>query len=109
MNVLRRSGASSPQAGRAEVQIGPVPPWQAWTIDRVAVAATAGDPEARIYVGSISDATMVAGTYSGRLDAYDAAQPLHLPEGVALFVVWTGAEPGSVCTATATGRLLAAV
>ncbi len=101
---LRVSGsAPTDAAGRASVQLGPVPPWQVWTIDRVALSATMGDPEARLYRGAPVPANLLGGTYSGALDTYDPGTPLTLMEGQSLLVEWTRGTPGAICTALATG------
>jgi hypothetical protein len=104
MAQLRVSEAAVAAAGRALVQLGPVPPWQRWIVARVTVGASGGDPEARLYRGSPGEANLLGGTYSGRLDTYDPAQPVELLEGQSLVVEWTRATNGSVCTATATGE-----
>jgi hypothetical protein len=89
--------------GRALVQLGPVPPWRRWSVDRVAVSATSGDPEARLYRGEPATGNLLGGTYTGRLDTYDPARSIELHAGQSLTVEWTGGAPGSTATATATG------
>jgi hypothetical protein len=91
--------------GQAEAVIGPVPPWQRWSIDRVAVSATAGDPEARLYRDRPSPGNLLGGTFTGKLDTYESSgAPVVLEESQSLVVVWTGGTPGARCTATATGH-----
>lgn len=104
MALLRVTrSATVDAAGRASLELGPVPPWHQWNVERVAVSATAGDPEARLYQGSEGPGNLLGGTYSGKLDSYEAPNPIELHAGGALVVTFTGGAPGSTVTATATG------
>lgn len=102
IRVTREAVADA--AGSAVLELGPVPPWQAWRIERVAVTATDGDPEARLYRGPASAPNLLGGTYSGKLDTYEAPNPIELGPGQALTVTFTGGAPGSIMSAAATGE-----
>jgi hypothetical protein len=109
VNLLRVTRFAVVDAGgRALVQLGPVPPWRRWSVDRVAVSATAGNPEARLYRGEPAAGNLLGGTHTGALDTYDPARPVELFAGQSLTVEWTGGAPGSTATATATGSLASA-
>jgi len=45
--------------------------------------------EARIYVGEPSQLNLADGTRAGELDIADYAQPLYVPRGIPLVVIWT--------------------
>jgi hypothetical protein len=106
MDLLRETATATTAAnGEAEAVIGPVPPWQRWSIDRVAVSATAGDPEARLFRDRPSPGNLLGGTHTGRLDTYESSGgPIVLEAGQSLAVVWSKGTPGSSCTATAMGH-----
>jgi hypothetical protein len=104
MSQLRESRSRRAVTGVVEVQLGPVPPWSAWSVERVAVSATGGDPEARLYRDTVSEATLLGGTYSGKLDTYNPAAPLALLAGQSLIVVFSGALIGSQVSVSATGQ-----
>ncbi len=97
--------ASAPvdASGVAVVQLGPVPAWERWEAASVAVAASGGQPEARLYRGAPGVANLLGGTFSGNRDTYDPAQPVSLLEGQSLVIEWTRATPGTVVSATAMG------
>lgn len=105
MSVLLRVSRSATAGvdGSASLQLGPVPPWDTWTVERVTVSATTGDPVARLYRDTIAAATMLGGTWSGKLDTYDFSSPTELGPGQSLMVEFIYAAIGSTCSATASG------
>lgn len=87
--------------GGANVVLGPVPPWRAWSVARIALEGNgASEPQARLYQ---RPARVLGGTYTANADTYEFPSPAMLAEAEALEVVWSGGSPGSTVTAIAWG------
>ena len=68
--------------------LGPVPPSSLWLVRRITVQASAAC-SAYVYVGGLLPANIVSGTASGDFDENDTNQPIIVPCGQELAVVWT--------------------
>lgn len=77
---------------------------ETWHLTRQAVSVTSNvkEPIAQVYVGSVSPANLLAGTYTGSLDSSDEDQTI-LP-GTPLICVWTGGDAGAVATHSIFGQ-----
>lgn len=71
---------------------------ETWQVTRIAVSSTssASEPEADVYVGTMSPANFLGGTYSGSKDQSD--EDVTIPPGTPLICVWTGGDPGAEAT-----------
>lgn len=105
---LAAQTAAASAAGTALVALGPPPPGHTWIISTLAVRCADGSgfdagAEARIYTGPVAiDTEFVEGTFSGGQDTTDTR--IDLDPGEVITVAWTGATPGSSCTAIARGE-----
>lgn len=92
---------------RAQLVAGQlVASWQevngyAVALTRITVSATQADNTTRayVYVGPVAPENLVSGTRAGAFDENDTNQPIFVPEGTPLNVVWNTA------IGTATARL----
>lgn len=91
--------------GVGQVQLGPTLHTESWTVtgQSVATSTATKHPQARIYLGTVSPATLVAGTYAGSFDTSSGDQ-IELASGMFLICRWTGGDPGAVATYVVTGR-----
>lgn len=106
MNLQGAVSAVVNGSGAARVQLGPVPPHQAWMIRRLSVSATAGPITFRLYRGTVPmPAAFVDGTSSGEADT--TSDPLPLAPGDVLTGEWTDGTPGTECTLTYEGERVA--
>ncbi len=100
MNTSSSTQATVAADGSATVTLGPEGGWSQWDVLSVGVQLSAGGGEARTYLGSVSPATFLEGTYSGDRDSSTfPAGSLVLEPGEPLVVQWTGATPGATATA----------
>lgn len=79
-------------AGKLRATFTPRPGY-AWLIRRISVSNTVVG-QAVCYEGDVQPQNFVAGTRTGQLDEDDCNQPIFIPEGSALNVVWSGATTG---------------
>lgn len=112
--ILRRhpqEGKTVTAAGAsAQVAYGPCPAGVEWYFERVSVFSnTAGTPTAELYVLS-APALDPAGsrmsradyTPNGKNDVLDEVNPMYVPEGYFLVVVWpSGLSANDICSASA--------
>ena len=95
-------------AGNGSVQLGPVPTYVSWQIERIAVAAIGGTGTAQaivyVYRGDAAGPAVEDSTYAGNLDTAEYANPIRLQTGEYLTVAWSAGRPGARATASATGQ-----
>lgn len=85
-------------AGDATVSLGaPAIGWS-WYLERIVVL---GGGTVAVYVGGIQAANEVDLTAFGGGDVADESSPIYVEEGLEVQVVFTGAAPGTICTANA--------
>lgn len=90
-----------PQVGRSQaVIVGGllrctfVPaPGRAWLVRRITVSNTMTG-KAFVYEGDYQPQNVVSGTRTGTFDENDTANPIFIPEGSAMLVVWLSATTG---------------
>jgi hypothetical protein len=96
-------------AGNGQVQLGPVPTYSSWAIERLAVQASGGtgtnQAQCRVYRGDAGAASMEDSTYAGNLDTAEYGNPIRLQTGEYLTVAWSGGRPGASATARAVGYM----
>ncbi len=68
-------------------------PGQAWLVRRISVSNTETG-QALVYVGDVQPQNYVSGTRTGQLDENDTSQPIFVPEGSPLLVVWSSLITG---------------
>ena len=84
-------------AGAATVDLGYPNLGYCWMVERMAVI---GGGTAAVFVGTIDDSGFVDFTPAGTQDVADMSSPIYVPGGQNLFVVFTGAGAGTVCSVT---------
>lgn len=95
-------------AGNGAVQLGPVPTFHSWRIERITVQATGGTgtSQATCYVWrGDAGGYLETSTYAGNLDNA-GGNPISLQPGEFLTVQWVGGRPGAIATARLSGELL---
>ena len=92
-------------AGAGSVQVGPTQHAESWTVTGMAVVTStaAAQPQARVYLGTVSPAALVNGTYGGSFDTSSNDQ-VELAAGQFLICEWTGGDAGALATFVVTGR-----
>lgn len=80
-------------AGQLRCTFTPAP-GKAWLVRRVTVQNTVFG-QAFVYVGDKQPQNIVSGTRTGTFDENDTSQPIFVPEGSPVLIVWTGATTGS--------------
>lgn len=68
-------------------------PGKAWLVRRITVQNTKFG-QAFVYVGDNQPQNVVSGTRTGTFDENDTSQPIFVPEGSPLLVIWTSATNG---------------
>ena len=95
-------------SGNGAVQLGPVPTYHAWKVERLTVQTTGGTGtnQATVYVyrGDAGGGVLEDSTYAGNLDTSEYANPLELQTGEYLTVTWNAGRPGATATARVTGQ-----
>lgn len=102
--LVSDSGAVLParptvQAQRAVVVAGALratftpPPAKSWLVRRITVQNTEFG-QAFVYVGDAQPQNVVSGTRTGTFDENDTSQPIFVPEGSPLLVIWTSVTTG---------------
>lgn len=87
-------------AGRAELVFGPAPYGSMWLVQAVTVVTNAAAATAaRVFVGQEHDVNLVDATSAGNMAISDRAQPIMVPGGQKLLIVWTGGAAGERATA----------
>lgn len=90
MNRSSTSIEATVIAGTARVTFSPVDGWVTTTLLYVAVTLSAGEGEARLYLGDRPDpGQLLFGTYSGSRDTADTAG-IVLEAGDSVTIEWTG-------------------
>lgn len=86
-------------AGGGQVSMGPTQYGEVWTIvgSAVTVSTNVNEPQARIYLNTVSPAAMVLGTYSGSFDT-SSGDTIVLQAGQTIICVWTDGD--ALATAT---------
>jgi hypothetical protein len=97
-------------AGNGAVQLGPVPTYHTWKIERLSVITSGGTGtnQAIVYVhrGDVGGAGLEDSTYSGNLDTAEYANPITLQTGEYLTVQWAAGRPGATASARLVGELI---
>ena len=78
-------------AGQLVAVLGPPGTGTAWEVRRITVQSSALATSAYVYVGTIDPQNLTSGTSSGHFDENDCNEPLFVPEGTALTIVWSTA------------------
>jgi hypothetical protein len=68
-------------------------PNRAWLVRRISVINTKTG-QALVYVGEVQPQNFVCGTRTGQLDEDDTNQPIFVPEGSVMNVVWSSSTTG---------------
>jgi hypothetical protein len=76
-----------------------------WHVTRMAVVVSTAvlEPTAKVYVGSVSEANLLSGTYSGALDSSNEDQTLQA--GQPLVCVWAGGDANATATFSVFGEV----
>lgn len=91
--------AKADSTGTATATGDPVEPGYMWSIQRAVASSTSSAvTSCRIYDGSVSAANLMTGTNSGDYDEADYPAGLLVQGGLSVSGVWTGCNPGDVCT-----------
>lgn len=99
-DYLVATGADGDADGDVTLEFGPVPAGHLWKVQRLVVFAdSTAYSTCLVYVGKPTASNLVDGTDNGNLAVADMSQPIVVPEGQTLTVVWTGLTAGSSCTA----------
>lgn len=89
-------------SGTATLTADPVPPGYMWAVQRAIVSSTTttGNPKVRLYDSSVGNGNLLSGSDSGRYDEadYPAGPGMLVDQSRQLVAVWTGCQPGDVCT-----------
>lgn len=98
MILAVRESRTLDAAGQAAVLVGPVPPWQTWTVQRVALRMVfvSAIPECRLYRGQSADP---GGYIDGSVAANDDVSEhmgIVLRTGEAMYAHWVNGTPGQV-------------
>lgn len=96
-------------SGNGTVQLGPVPTYTEWRVERLSVSATGGtgtnQAQVRVYRGDAgADSRVEDSTYSGNLDTAEYPNPIRLRAGEYLTVAWAAGRPGASATARLAGE-----
>lgn len=109
MSTTVRLEEVSPQVaananGEAIVRLGPVPPYQRWTVTRLSVSSQSVDRSAAtVYRGEPFQGNILdSAPYSGNSDTTDTV--FTFETGETITVQWTGATVGALCNATLSGE-----
>lgn len=109
MNVyplLEYVQATADADGRAAVSTGPHKFGESWTITSLNTTTNStAESQLRVYRGVESDSAVVASSYSGNQDSAGGSE-IKVPAQDKLVFVWTGADPGAVCTCRIEGDLI---
>jgi len=98
--------ATADANGKASVSSGPRKFGETWNVTLFATTTNSvSETQLRIYRGVESDTALVASTYSGNQDTA-SGNPVLVPSQDKLVFVWTGADPGSICSCRIEGQFL---
>lgn len=104
-DLVQEAGPAA--GGRMQAVFDPVPSSQLWLVERIVVSSTStAKTEARFYAGREEPVSLLDGTRSGNLDIADNSSPMQVTSSIALLVVWTGADDGSVGSVRIQGSVL---
>lgn len=96
--------------GNGSVQLGPVPTYTEWRVERLTVEATGGagtaQAQCRVYRGDAGSARVEDSTYAGNLDTAEYPNPIRLRSGEYLTVAWTLGRAGAAATARIVGEIV---
>jgi hypothetical protein len=101
--------ATADANGRAVLQFQPLRAGEDWHITRSSVSnsGTVNTPQVKVYRGMETPSTLIEGTFSGNLDSSDTVYDLR--NGEQVLFVFSGADVGSLCSATVDGTRSVAV
>jgi len=103
MRSIESRSTTLDAAGAGQVVLGPVPPWERWSLARLTVRTddhgTGATPSVVAYEGSAEGGRILSASGIGSSNTDDFPTPIDIAAGYFVTVAWSGGNPGSVATA----------